>query len=145
MPSANRNFFTFFIQKITSKKTFILFIFLFCSTILYKVFKLQFIYNILSISTVQQSDPVIHVHTFFFLILSSSYSITSNQIEFSVLNSRISLLIHSKFNNPKLPVHPTPSPSPLATTNLFSMSMCLLLSCSQVHLCHILDSSYVKT
>ena len=42
--------------------------------------------------------------------------------------------------NPKFPVHPTPSPSTLATTILFSMSMNFFF-CGKVHLCHILDSS----
>lgn len=37
--------------------------------------------------------------------------------------------------NPKLPFRPTPSPFPLATTRLFSVSMRLLLFCRQVHLC----------
>ena len=32
------------------------------------------------------------------------------------------------FTNPKLPVHPTPSPSHFATTTLFSMSMSLFFS-----------------
>ena len=40
--------------------------------------------------------------------------------------------------NPKLSVHPTPSPSPLATKSLFSKSMSLCLFYRQVHLCHIL-------
>ena len=42
--------------------------------------------------------------------------------------------------NPKLPVHPTPSPSSslLAKARLFSMSM--IFSCRYVPLCHILDS-----
>ena len=44
--------------------------------------------------------------------------------------------------NPRLPVHPTPSPSPLATTSLFSMSVSLFLFYKQVHLCYILDTTY---
>ena len=43
--------------------------------------------------------------------------------------------------NPKLLVPPPPSPSPLATTSLLSMSARLFLFCRLVHLCHILESS----
>ena len=35
--------------------------------------------------------------------------------------------------DPKLPVHPNPSPFYLATTSLFSMSMSLFLFCKYVH------------
>ena len=41
--------------------------------------------------------------------------------------------------NPRFPVHPTPSP--LATTSLFSKSM-RFFSCGKVHLCCVLDSRY---
>ena len=41
--------------------------------------------------------------------------------------------------NPKLPIHPTPSPTPLATTSLFSKPM---IFCGKVHLCYILGSRY---
>ena len=56
------------------------------------------IYNVLSISAVQQSDPVIHVYTFFFSYYLPSCSITSDWIESPVLYSRTSFLIHSKCN-----------------------------------------------
>ena len=42
---------------------------------------------------------------------------------------------------PNLPLPPSPSLSPLANTNLFSMSMILFLFHRYVHLCHILDST----
>jgi len=43
--------------------------------------------------------------------------------------------------NPKLPVHPTLSPSPSASTGLFSMSLSLFLFCREVSLHHILAST----
>ena len=54
------------------------------------------IYNILSISTVHQNDPVIHIYTFFYSYYLPSCSITSDWIYFPMLYNRISLLIHSK-------------------------------------------------
>ena len=84
------------------------------------------------------------MYTLFFSCHPPSCSITSDQIQFPVLQSRTSLFIHSKCNsfpciNPKFPVHPTPFPSLLTTTCLFSMSVSLFLFCRQVRLCHILD------
>ena len=109
--------------------------------------KVQLIYNVLSISAVQQSDPVIHIYTFFFSYYLLSYSITSDWIQFSVLYSRTSLLIHFKCNNLHLPTPnsqsiPLPPCFHLATTSLFSVSMSLFLFCRQVHLCYTLDSTY---
>ena len=89
---------------------------------------LYLIYNVLSISAVQQRDPVkhlyiyiyvyvyiytyiyIHTHTLFFSYYLLSCSITSDWIEFPVLYSRTSLLIHSKCNGLQL-LTQTPSPS----------------------------------
>ena len=66
-------------------------------------FLLQLIYNILSISAVQQSDPVslshTHTHILFFSHYPPSCSILSEQIQFPLLCSRISLLKHSKCNS----------------------------------------------
>ena len=42
---------------------------------------------------------------------------------------------------PRLPIHLPPSPSPLATTSLFSVSGSLFLFCRWVRVCHILDST----
>ena len=54
----------------------------------------------LSISTVQQSDPVIHIHIYIiFSRYPPSCSITSDWIQFSVLQSRISLLTYSRCNS----------------------------------------------
>ena len=67
-------------------------------------------YNVVSISAVQHSDPVIHIHTFFFLIFSSLMFYPKRlDIVFLVLYSRTSLLIHSKCNSLHLP---TPNPYP---------------------------------
>ena len=55
------------------------------------------------ISAVQQSDSVIHVYTFPFLYHPPSWSVPRDQIEFHVLYSRTSLLIHSKCNGLHLP------------------------------------------
>jgi len=95
--------------------------------------KLQLIYNVLSISAVQQNDPVICIYTFFF----SHYHVLSQVIGYSSL-CRISLLIYSKcnslhllipdsqFTNPRLSVHPIPSASLLANTSLSSKPMICL-------------------
>ena len=58
----------------------------------------------------QQSDPVIHLYTFFFSYYPPSCSITSDWIEFPALYGRISWLIHSKCNSLHL-LTQTPSPS----------------------------------
>ena len=64
-----------------------------------------------------------------------------------MLQSRTSLLIHSKFNSlhllsPNLQSIPPSPTSHLATTNLFSMSVSLFLFCKEIYLCHILGSTY---
>ena len=76
----------------------------------------------------------IHTHTYIyilFLMLSSIivYPKRLDIVPCAVLYSRASLLIHSKWfasTNPKLPVHPTPSPPPLTTTSLFSTTWRIL-------------------
>ena len=65
----------------------------------FKTFLLQLIYNVLSNSAVQQSDSVIHIYTFSSSHYPPSSSITSDQIWFPVLYTRISLHIHSKCNS----------------------------------------------
>ena len=70
-------------------------------------FLLQLIYNVLSISTIHQGETVTHTHIyiyiniyiFFFSRYLPSCSNTSDQTQFPVLYSRISLLIHSKFSS----------------------------------------------
>ena len=56
------------------------------------------IYNVLSISASQQSDPAIYPYAFFFSHYPSSCSITRDQIPFPGLHSRISLLTFSFFS-----------------------------------------------
>ena len=55
----------------------ILFLFL---KFIYLFLKLQLIYNVLPISAVQKSEPVIHIYTFFFSRYPPSCSITSDWI-----------------------------------------------------------------
>ena len=76
------------------------------------IFPLQLNYSVLSISTLQQSDPVIlmrarahthththtHIYTFSFSHYSPSCSITSDQIQSPMLYSRISLLLATHSN-----------------------------------------------
>ena len=96
---------------------FIIFIF---SIIVY----LQCCFNFYCIA----NAPVIYTYIFFFSDYPPSCSIISDWIKFPVLYNRISLLIHSECNSfvsikPKFQIHPTPSPSPLTSTSLFSKSM----------------------
>ena len=56
-------------------------------------FKVYLICNVVPISAVQQSDPVIHTYPFFFSYYLPSGSIPRDWIEFPVLYSRTSLLI----------------------------------------------------
>ena len=100
---------------------------------------LQLIYSVLSPCAVQQSDPVIHtyIHTYIYICI---LFLTLSSIMFHHKCSEIvPWVIQQNFiaypfqmqqfasTNPTLSVHPTPSPSPLAT-NLFSMSMSLFFS-----------------
>ena len=99
----------------------------------------------MSISAAQPSDPVIYVYTrtLFFSYYLPSCSITRDWILFPLLYSKTSLLFHSKCKfasaNPKLPVHPTPSPSPLAIMSWFSMSVYLFLFHSR-EICAIIQN-----
>ena len=92
----------------------------------------SFYYSVLSISAVQQSDPIIHICTFFFLHYPSSFSITSVTGYSSLCCIAGSHYLSTPdavvcIYQPQIPVHPIPSPSPLATTSLFSMSMSLFI------------------
>lgn len=61
-----------------------------------KFFLLQLTYDVLSISAAQQSNPVIHIHTFFFSCYRPSCSIPRDWMQFPVRYSRTPLPIHSK-------------------------------------------------
>ena len=79
-----------------------------------------------------------------FLILSSIMFYPKRLDIVPVLYNRTSFFIHSTCNHLNLLISNSQSilllsPSPLATTSLFSMSVSSSLLCRQVHLCHILD------
>ena len=70
------------------------------SSYIYNIFiKVQLIYSVESISAIQQSDPLIHIYTLFFVCYLPSCSIPRDWLQFPVLYSRTSLLIHSKSNS----------------------------------------------
>ena len=81
--------------------------------------KVQLIYNVVPISSVQHTDPFIHIFIYNIHTHSLSYIIFPRDwIEFPVLYSRTSLPIHSECHSlhlltPNSPIHPTPSPLPL--------------------------------
>ena len=104
---------------------------------------LQLIYNVLSISAVQQSDPIIHLYTLFSTLSSITFHYKGlDRVSYAVQQDLIAYPLQMQQFTSKLPVHPTTSPSPWANTSLFSMSMTLFLFCRQFIWCHILDSRY---
>ena len=88
----------------------------------------------MSVSDVQQSDPVLYIYTSFFSYYLPSYSITSDWTEFPVLYNRTSLLLHSKCNglhllnasSPSIPLPPSPP------WQLQVCSLCLWVSHRQI-------------
>ena len=93
-------------------------------------------HNVVLISTAQQSDSVIHTYILFHILFHDSLSWNYIQdIEYSSLGSIVGpcLPILYGFTHPKFPIHPSPTPSPLATTNLSSISVSLFLFCKWVH------------
>ena len=104
--------------------------------------KVQLIYNALPISAIKLSDSVLHYIYIFFSYYPPSCSSPRDQIEFPVLHSRTSLLIHSKGNslyllNTNSPSIPLPPHSSLATTCLFSILRIMHLCIFQIP--HISD------
>ena len=73
-----------------------------------KILLLQLIYNILSIFAVQQSDPVTHIHTFFF----SNYppSQVTRYSSLCYIAGSHCLSTPNASTNSQLPVYPTSSP-----------------------------------
>lgn len=73
----------------------------------FAVVKVWLIYNVVPISAVQPSDPIMYVgvyvsmqaYTFPFLYYLPSWSVPRDWIAFPALYNRISLLIHSKRNS----------------------------------------------
>ena len=99
------------------------------------------IYSFVSISAVQQSNLVIHIHihSFFNTILSWSFP----EVYISLYYTVGLLVVYLASTNSKLPVPPAlTSSSRLAITSLFSMSVCLFVFYRYIHLCHILDYTY---
>ena len=92
-------------------------------------------HSVVLISTVQQSDSVIHIYILFHPLF--HYGLSQDiefPVLFPVLYSRTLLFIHSIniYNSLHLLIPyshsiPLPPPSPLATTGLFSMSVSLFL------------------
>ena len=82
----------------------------------------ELIYSVVLVSTVQQSDSVIHIYTFFLLFFSV-------MVYPRILNRVPLLSIHSLYNSLHLltpnshSIPPPPPPPTLATTSLFSMSV----------------------
>ena len=80
-----------------------------------------------------------HTHTYIHILFHMfSSAIFYDWIRFPVLYHRISLLIHSKCNSLHLLISnsqfiPLPSPYPLTTTSLFSMSVNLFLFCRFIY------------
>ena len=89
-------------------------------------------------------DTHTHTHTFFFSHYPPSCSITMTRYSCLCYTAGSHCLSTPNavvcINNPKLPVHSTPSFSPLATTGLFSKPMGLFIFCRKVHLCCLLGS-----
>ena len=99
-------------------------------------------------STVQQSDPVIHIyiHTYIHTHLSFSHIILHHvPSQVTVAHRRISLLIHSKCSNLHLLTPDSQSillPLPPLGNHKSLLQVHEFLFCGKVHLCHILDSIY---
>ena len=94
----------------------------------------QLIYNVVLISTTQQTDLVIHIQAYSFSYSFPSWFISGYWILFPVLYSRILLLIHSLYNSFHLItgnsqfIHFSSSFS-LATTSLFYLIVGLFIFC----------------
>ena len=112
------------------------------SLLIYLKNLLQLINNVLSISDVMHSDPVAYI--LFSTLSSIMFHHNWLSIWFPVLYSRISLLIHFKWNSfhlltPDSQSIPLPPPASLHSLSFMSVIFYVL----QIdHLCHILDSMY---
>ena len=93
------------------------------------------------ISDVQQSGSVtcthknVYIFLFIFFFIMVSWVIPRTLLIHPVYSSLLLLIPNSQSIS-------LPSPSPLATTSLFSMSLSQFLFHRPVNLCHILDSTY---
>ena len=82
---------------------------------------------VVSISAAQQSDSAVHIETLFFFIL--FHDGLSQDVECSSLHSIVYpfYIQESASVDPELPGLLSPTPCPLASTNLFSMSVSLII------------------
>ena len=107
--------------------------------------KVSLIYNVVPISSVQQSDSVMHINASPFLSYLPSQSIPRDWIQLPVVYNRTLLLIRSKFNNLHLLTPNSWSvPLPLGnhTSDLYvceSVSLLLTGSFAQYFRFHICD------
>ena len=89
-------------------------------------------YNVVPISAVQQSDPGMHIYTFFFYIIFSIMVCPRRLNVVPVVERENWLLIHSKYNSlyhlisNSQPIS-LPPPFPLAATSLVSTSASVFL------------------
>ena len=105
---------------------------------LYFFIKIYLIYSVVSISAVQHSDPVLQINTFFFSCYPLSCSIPRDWIQFPVLYSRTSLLIHSKTNSLHLPTPNSQSlPLPTLSHTHIGNHKCALHVCEPVSVLQI--------
>ena len=101
---------------------------------------LQCSVNFLPYSKVTQSHTQVYI-LFSHIIMLHHVTRHSSQCYIEDLIVNPSQRQQSTSVNPKNPILPTPSPSPLATPSLFSKSM-IFLFYEKVPLCHLLDSTY---
>ena len=96
--------------------------------------KVQLIYNVI-VSALQQSDPVIHIYTFFFRCFSHiDYCRILGRIPCAIQQVPVGQLFHIPqyaHANPKLPIQPSPKPVPFGN-HKFVFKVCKSVSVLQV-------------
>ena len=103
---------------------------IFCNTYFIEV---ELIYNIVSTSSVQQSDGFSFTYILYIHFHNLSPYGSSQDIQYSPLCYTVSFYCLSTLDtyfvspNPKAAIHPSPDTASLATTNLLSMSLSLFL------------------
>ena len=93
-------------------------------------FEIWLVYSVVSISAVQQSDSVIHRHSFLMLFYIMVYhrilNIVPCAIQWELFAHILQKIVY--ICKSQLPVLPSPLPFPLVTTSLFYMSVSLELA-----------------